>query len=90
MTSSAPTAKALYARLLRHVWPYRAAFGAAIAAMVVSALTDSSFAALMKWMVDGTFVHKDPSLMKLLPVAIIGITLVRGLSGRVSGYRERV
>ena len=81
MDSAAPTSKALYARLLRHVWPYRAAFGVAIIAMIVSALTDSSFAALMKWMVDGTFVHKDASLMKLLPLAIIGITLVRGLSG---------
>ena len=81
MTATAPTSKALYARLLRHVWPYRGAFSVAIAAMVVSALTDSSFAALMKWMVDGTFVHKDASLMKLLPLAIIGITLVRGLSG---------
>ncbi len=81
MSTAAPTSKALYGRLLRHVWPYRAAFSVAIAAMIVSALTDSSFAALMKWMVDGTFVYKDPSLMKLLPLAIIGITLVRGLSG---------
>lgn len=81
MTSPAPSGKALYARLLSHVWPYRAAFGVAIAAMTVSALTDASFAALMKWMIDGTFVHKDASMMQLLPLAIIGITLLRGLSG---------
>ena len=81
MTSSAPTSKALYTRLLAHVWPYRAGFSVAIVAMIVSALTDSSFAALMKWMVDGTFVYKDASMMKLLPLAIIAITFVRGLSG---------
>ncbi len=86
MTSTAPTGKALYARLLRHVWPYRAAFGVAILAMIVSAATDSSFAALMKWMVDGTFVQKDPTVMKFLPIAIIAITLVRGVSGFASHF----
>jgi ATP-binding cassette, subfamily B, bacterial MsbA len=86
MTPPAPTGKALYKRLLSYVWPYRAAFGVAILAMIVSALTDSSFAALMKWMIDGTFVDKDASLMKLLPLAIIAITFVRGLSGFAGTY----
>ncbi len=69
--------KALYLRLLRHVWPYRWVFLISVLALVVGAATDTSFAALMKWMVDGTFVDKDPSVMKWLPIAIIAITLVR-------------
>ena len=77
MSSSPDSSKALYMRLLRHVWPYRAAFIVSILAMVVAAATDSSFAALMKWLVDGTFVQKDPALMQWLPIAIIAVTLLR-------------
>jgi ATP-binding cassette, subfamily B, bacterial MsbA len=71
------SSKALYVRLLRHVWPYRAAFFVSIFAMVVAAATDSSFAALMKWLVDGTFVNKDAGLMQWLPIAIVAITILR-------------
>lgn len=69
--------KALYLRLLRHVWPYRRVFLLSILGMVVAAATDTSFAALMKWLVDGTFVQKDPALMQWLPAAIVAITLLR-------------
>ena len=77
MSNTPLDTKALYLRLLRHVWPYRWVFLISVLALVVGAATDTSFAALMKWMVDGTFVDKDPSVMKWLPIAIIAITLVR-------------
>lgn len=77
MSSSPDSSKTLYLRLLHHVWPYRAAFIVSILAMIIAAATDSSFAMLMKWLVDGTFVQKDPELMHWLPIAIIAITLLR-------------
>ena len=42
MTAPQPDGRALYARLLKHVWPYRAALFAAIAAMVVGGLADAA------------------------------------------------
>ena len=77
MDNATLSTKALYLRLLRYVWPYRWMFLVSVLALVIGAATDTSFAALMKWMVDGTFVNKDPDVMKWLPVAIIGITLIR-------------
>ncbi len=77
MNNTTLSTKALYLRLLRYVWPYRWVFLVSVIALVIGAATDSSFAALMKWMIDGTFVDKDPAVMKWLPVAIIGITLIR-------------
>jgi ATP-binding cassette, subfamily B, bacterial MsbA len=64
-------------RLLRHVWPYRTAFFVSLFAMIIAAATDSSFAALMKWLVDGTFMNKDPVVMQWLPLAIIAVTILR-------------
>lgn len=77
MSLPATSSKALYLRLLSHVWPYRRVFLLSILGMVVAAATDTSFAALMKWLVDGTFVQKDPTLMQWLPAAIVAITILR-------------
>ena len=41
MTDPQPDGRALYARLLKHVWPYRAALAGAIAAMIVGGLADA-------------------------------------------------
>ena len=86
MNNAALSTKALYLRLLRYVWPYRWVFLISVAALVIGAATDTSFAALMKWMVDGTFINKDAGVMKWLPFAIIGITLIRVLANFASHY----
>lgn len=86
MNNAALSTKALYLRLLRYVWPYRWVFLISVIALVIGAATDTSFAALMKWLVDGTFITKDPGVMKWLPIAIIGITLIRVLANFASHY----
>ena len=86
MNNAALSTKALYLRLLRYVWPYRWVFLISVVALVIGAATDTSFAALMKWMVDGTFINKDAGVMKWLPFAIIGITLIRVLANFASHY----
>ena len=86
MNNAALGTKALYLRLLRYVWPYRWVFLISVIALVIGAATDTSFAALMKWLVDGTFITKDPGVMKWLPIAIIGITLIRVLANFASHY----
>jgi ATP-binding cassette, subfamily B, bacterial MsbA len=80
------SSRALYLRLLSYVKPYWRMFAASIAALIVVAATEPLFPALMKTMVDGSFVNKDPTLMRWLPVAIVLIFLIRGVASYISGY----
>ncbi|WP_435627876.1 lipid A export permease/ATP-binding protein MsbA [Candidatus Ferrigenium straubiae] len=76
----------LYLRLLDYVKPYWRAFSASILGMVVAAATEPLLPALLKPMLDGTFVNKDEAVIRLAPVIIIAIFLVRGLATFVSTY----
>ncbi len=69
---------ATWGRLLGYLRPHRALAGLALVGMVLEALMAGAFTALMKPMVDGTFVHRDPAVMRWLPLAIVGIFVVRG------------
>ncbi len=83
--SSAPR-RSLYLRLLRFVRPYRARFAGGIAALAVVAATEPAMPALMKPLLDGTFVEQDPVLMTWMPLLIIGLFLLRGIAGYISDY----
>lgn len=76
----------VYRRLLGYVREHARALGAAALAMVVYAATDTGFAALMKPMLDGSFVAKDHDVIRLIPLALIGLFLIRGVAGFVSSY----
>lgn len=76
----------LYARLLRYSLPHWKAFAASVAAMLVFAATNTGFAALMKPMIDGSFVAKDPEIIRLVPLMIIGLFLARGIANFISNY----
>jgi subfamily B ATP-binding cassette protein MsbA len=77
-------AKSLYWRLLDHVKPYWRVFTLAIVAMVVLALTEPLLPALLKPLLDGGFVEKDPALMQWIPVLLILLALVRGIAGFIT------
>jgi len=79
-------ASQLYLRLLGYLKPYRRQFAYTIVAMVVLALTEPALPALMKPMLDGSFVDKDPQMIQLIPLAIITLALVRGLAMFGSDY----
>ena len=76
----------VYARLLRYARPHWPVFVYAMTGILIYAPTDAAFAALMKPMLDGSFVERDPQVIRLMPLAIIGLFLLRGLSGFVSSY----
>jgi subfamily B ATP-binding cassette protein MsbA len=86
MASSDATSLQLYLRLLRYVKPYWAPFALSIAAMVVTALTEPAFPALLKPLLDGSFVHKEGGLLLWLPGLIVAVFLVRGFASYVSDY----
>lgn len=76
----------LYRRLLKYVKPYWPAFAAVVAAMVVYAGTQTGIAAMMKPLMDGSFVEQDPTIIKLVPIALIGIFIIRGISDFLTSY----
>jgi len=77
---------AMYSRFLHYVSPYTLGFIGAVIGMVVVAATETGFAALMRPMLDGSFVNKDPAAIKFVPMALLGIFLVRGVGGFFSDY----
>jgi len=75
-----PKGKDTYRRLLGYVAPYKARFALAIVCMMFAAMTEVAFAWLMKPLLDGSFVNQDKTAIVLVPVAIIVIFVVRGIS----------
>lgn len=80
------TSTRLYLRLLSYVKPYWRIFAASLLAMVVAAATEPMLPALLKPMLDGAFVKKDDTLIRLIPLLILLIFLVRGIATFISTY----
>ncbi len=85
-TSQTQETRRLYARLLRYSLPHWKAFVLSVLAMMVFAATNTGFAALMKPMIDGSFVAKDPTVIRLVPLLIVGLFLARGVANFISSY----
>ena len=77
---------AVYRRLLGYVKTYIPVFVASALCMAVYAATDTGFVALMKPMLDGSFVNKNPTWIAVIPVAILVLFLIRGVTGFLSAY----
>ena len=86
MASSAPGSRELYFRLLQYVRPYWKVFALAILSMVLTAATEPLFPALLKPLLDGSFVNKSNANPYLIPAALIGIFLVRGVLSYLGSY----
>ena len=80
------TSSQLYLRLLRYVAPYWQAFAVSVLTLIVVAATEAALPALMKPLLDGTFVERDPVLIRLVPVLIILLFLVRGVATFAGSY----
>ncbi|MCY7316400.1 MAG: lipid A export permease/ATP-binding protein MsbA [Rubrivivax sp.] len=72
-------------RLMPYVRPHRAGLLAALAAAVVTAITEPMIPALMNRLLDQGFARNELPLW-MVPAAIIGLFAVRSLSGFVSQY----
>ena len=76
----------LYRRLLSYALVYWGIFIIAILGMVIVAGASAAFPALMQPMMDSGFVDRDPETIKWVPLALIGIFLVRVIGAFASGY----
>lgn len=80
MAGAPMTSTTLYLRLLSYVRPYWLAFALSVIAMAVVAASEAALPALMKPLLDGTFVERDPRLIQWMPIAILLIMAVRGVA----------
>jgi len=80
------TGPRLYRRLLRYVAPYWRVFVLAIFSIVIVGVLEPVLPALLKPLLDGTFVTKNQTLIRWMPALIIGIVLVRGAADYVASY----
>ena len=80
------TSTQLYLRLLGFVKPYRGVFSFAVLGMMLVAATEAALPAVLKPLLDGTFVDKDPRIMKWMPFVIVAIVVVRGLAEFLAQY----
>ena len=71
----------LYRRLLRYVLPYWRIFLFSIISLVLLGATEPILPALMKPLLDGSFIEQDPTARLLIPALIIGVFLWRGIAG---------
>lgn len=76
----------LYLRLLSYVKPYWRIFLLSIVATAITAATDPLLPALLKPMLDGTFVNRDENIVRLVPIFVLLIFLVRGVASFISAY----
>lgn len=75
----------LYKRLLLYVKPYWRTFLIAIVSMLVLAISDPVIPALIKPMLDGAFIEKDPATMKWVPILFVVLFAVRGFAAYANG-----
>ena len=92
--SSSPTphttasSLALYRRLFGYLKNYLRIFALAVLDMVVVAATGPIFAWLLKPLINEGFVEKNLSAMRWVPLAIIGLFIVRGIFNFINEYSE--
>ena len=86
MTQTNNNALHLYKRLLKSTGVYKKTFFLAIIGMIIHAITDTSFAAIIKPLLDGSFINKDPSFIQIMPILIILIFMFRGIGSFMSTY----
>ncbi len=76
----------VYRRLLGYALPYWRMFLISVVAMIVYAALGPAFAKLIQSLVDGSFVQHGPEVLRWAALALVGLSLVRGVAGFASDY----
>jgi subfamily B ATP-binding cassette protein MsbA len=81
-----PDSRALYRRLLGYVKPHWRMFALSLLALVLTAATEPMLPALFKPLLDQGFVAKDQAFIRWVPLLLLALFVVRGLTSFVSTY----
>ncbi|MDD5035086.1 MAG: lipid A export permease/ATP-binding protein MsbA [Methylococcaceae bacterium] len=76
----------IYRRLLGFGMPYWKMFLVAAISMAVYAMLGPAFAKLIQPLIDGSFIQNDPEFLRRAPLILLGLSLVRGISGFLGDY----
>lgn len=76
----------VYKRLIRYVKPFLGTFLIAVVANIAFSGIDSTFAYLLKPILNKGFIKPDPVFLKWIPVLIIGLFVVRSIMNMVGSY----
>ena len=76
--------KEIYFRLLTYVKPHWRIFSAGILGMILFAATEAAVPAILKPILDGTFVKKDPVYLVWAPVGLIALFAIRAFATLIS------
>ncbi|MCH6483455.1 lipid A export permease/ATP-binding protein MsbA [Pseudoxanthomonas sp. LH2527] len=74
----------VYKRLMGFARPYRGLLVLAALGMLIEAAAGGAFSKLMEPVVNETFIDRDKSKSLLLPLAIVGLFVIRGIAGYVT------
>ena len=83
---TATSNRALYARLLGYVKPYRLAFAGSVLAMAIGGAVQGSFAWFLNNLLDKLFVQGNEQYAWIAAVGIVVIFVVNGISTFIAGY----
>lgn len=75
-----------YRALLSLAFEHKWYFVIAVIGMIIFALSDATFAYLMKPLLDDGFIDRDPTVIKLMPFAMVLIFMVRMVAIFMRGY----
>jgi subfamily B ATP-binding cassette protein MsbA len=81
-----PNAWAVYRRLISYLRPHRGVFLLGILGAVLFSTSMVLFSLFAKEFGDGTFVERDPRTIIWLPVALVGLFLLRGIGDFTQTY----
>ncbi|EAR23546.1 lipid A export permease/ATP-binding protein MsbA [Nitrococcus mobilis] len=76
----------IYRRLFSYVRDYWLIGILSLIAMVLSGASQAVFAWLIKPMLDAGFVARDPVIMRLIPLGLLGLFVLRGLANFGASY----
>ncbi len=74
----------VYKRLMGFARPYRALLALAAIGMLIEAAAGGAFSKLMEPVVNETFIDRDKAKSLLLPLAIVGLFVIRGIAGYIT------
>jgi ATP-binding cassette, subfamily B, bacterial MsbA len=84
--SSPPDAWRTYRRLLGYLRQHLGLFFIGLIGAGLFALTQASIGLIAKEFLDGTFLERDPRMLMLVPVGLIGLFAVRGIGDFTQTY----
>lgn len=85
-TETSTDMRTIYPRLLRYTWRYKYWLGVAAVGMACYGGADVALVYLIKPLLDGSIVNRDPFLITWIPVFLLALFIIRGTAAFVSRY----